>query len=175
MRSLFRNLKALDAFVCIRIFRWRGKEKGSTFMVLMSRFGDGYAYIVVGLAVLILDFSSAGRLFSAAAVTFPLTLIGQKTLKMTTRRPRPSDAIPEIRYRVRPPDRFSFPSGHTASAFAVARLLSVFYPFSTIPCYAFASLVGLSRVRNGVHYPGDVLAGFILGMLMPRIAFLIIL
>jgi undecaprenyl-diphosphatase len=114
-------------------------------------------------------------LFSAAAVTFPLTIIGHKTLKITTRRPRPSDVIPEIQHRVRPPDRFSFPSGHTASAFAVARLLSAFYPFCAIPCYTFASLVGISRVRNGVHYPGDVIAGFILGMVIPGIAFLIVL
>lgn len=142
-------------------------------MIFVSRFGDGYVYLAVGIAVLIFDFSTAVRLFPAAAITFPLTLIGQKTLKITTRRPRPSDAIPEIRHRVKPPDRFSFPSGHTASAFALARLLSAFYPVSSIPCYAFASLVGISRVHNGVHYPGDVIAGCILGMLMPRIGFLI--
>jgi undecaprenyl-diphosphatase len=60
---------------------------------------------------------------------------------------------------VREPDRFSFPSGHAAAAMSVALGYGVAFPSLAVPLLVLALLVGLSRVRLGVHFPGDVLAG----------------
>ncbi|MBN1999234.1 phosphatase PAP2 family protein, partial [candidate division KSB1 bacterium] len=68
-----------------------------------------------------------------------------------------------IKIRINPPDKFSFPSGHTAGAFVMATMISVFYPAWTIPGYTMASVIGVSRVYNGVHFPTDVMAGVLLG------------
>ncbi len=59
----------------------------------------------------------------------------------------------------------SFPSGHTAAAFATATTISMVYPkwYVVAPAYTWASLVGYSRIYLGVHYPSDVLAGALLG------------
>jgi membrane-associated phospholipid phosphatase len=57
----------------------------------------------------------------------------------------------------------SFPSGHTATAFAGATMLAVYLPRYRVPLLALACLVGLSRLYNGVHYATDVIAGAALG------------
>ena len=64
-----------------------------------------------------------------------------------------------------PPERtHSFPSGHTATAFAGATILASFLPRYRVPLYVLAVLIALSRLYNGVHYPTDVLAGAVLGL-----------
>ena len=77
--------------------------------------------------------------------------------------------LPQIRNLIKFPDRFSFPSGHAAGAFMMATLLRHFYPALTIPFYATASVIGVSRVYNGVHYPSDVMAGTALGIASAQI------
>jgi undecaprenyl-diphosphatase len=59
----------------------------------------------------------------------------------------------------------SFPSGHAATSFACATVLAAYAPRYRVPFFALATLIALSRIYNGMHYPTDVLAGAVLGVL----------
>jgi len=62
-----------------------------------------------------------------------------------------------------PPDQFSFPSGHTITAFAMASSLGVYYP-ALLPGLLFcAASIALSRILLGMHFLSDVIAGALLG------------
>jgi undecaprenyl-diphosphatase len=65
-----------------------------------------------------------------------------------------------------PSNAYSFPSGHTATSFAAATVLSFYAPRWRVPFFLLATLIGLSRIYNGMHYPTDVLAGALLGVLV---------
>jgi undecaprenyl-diphosphatase len=86
-------------------------------------------------------------------------------LKRTVSRARPR--MPEgFAALVQPPDRFSFPSGHAASSLSVALALALVLPGAAAgPLLGLAAVVGMSRCYLGVHYPGDVLAGWTLALL----------
>jgi undecaprenyl-diphosphatase len=64
-----------------------------------------------------------------------------------------------------PMSSWSFPSGHSATSFACATVLSAFAPRWRVPFFLLATLIALSRLYNGVHYPTDVVAGAVLGVL----------
>jgi undecaprenyl-diphosphatase len=64
---------------------------------------------------------------------------------------------------VLPPDQFSFPSGHTMTAFSIALVISYFYPGFEGTLYFLAASIAVSRVVLGMHFLSDVLAGAVLG------------
>ena len=102
--------------------------------------------------------SSSGR-FSTADAGIVAFL-----LKNSIRRDRPCDVLSTSRKAVQPSDKFSMPSGHTSAAFLVATLVFIFAEPMAEVAFIWASLVGMSRVVLGVHYPSDVAAGALLGI-----------
>lgn len=93
-----------------------------------------------------------------------ITGIITTSLKYAINRERPYDTYPFIQ-QVTPGGGPSFPSGHTATAFALATSLSLACPkwYVIAPSFLWASAVGYSRMDLGVHYPSDVLAGAVIG------------
>ena len=86
-------------------------------------------------------------------------------LKYIVGRDRPYERYPDRVHPYNLEDSPSFPSGHTATAFALATSLSIRYPkwYVIAPTALWACSVGISRMNEGVHYPSDVLAGAALG------------
>ena len=91
------------------------------------------------------------------------TYLVQAGIKPVFRRNRPFMSREAIVVGMRPSDH-SFPSGHSAASFAAAHALAHFYPRQRIPLYTVATLVGLSRIRVGHHFPSDVAVGAAIGL-----------
>ena len=92
--------------------------------------------------------------------------------KQVTSRRRPDRGghdVPEERH-VPMPESTSFPSGHSASAFAFAEGVSAAAPALGVPVRLAAVAVSYSRVHVGVHYPGDVVAGALIGITSGEVA-----
>jgi undecaprenyl-diphosphatase len=137
-------------------------------MSRLSRAAD-YSRISIGVAALFaVAGGPQGRRAAArglAAVAVTATIVNAM-LKPLTRRRRPDRtgaAVPFSRYVPMPRSR-SFPSGHTAAAFAFASGAGSVLPWARPPLTALATLVAYSRVHTGVHFPGDVIAGSICGV-----------
>jgi membrane-associated phospholipid phosphatase len=96
--------------------------------------------------------------------TFLVSAFISTAMKQGFKRERPFKTYPELD-KQSDGGSYSFPSGHTSSAFANATALSIAFPkwYVIAPSFVWASAVGYSRMDLGVHYPSDVLAGAIVG------------
>jgi membrane-associated phospholipid phosphatase len=86
------------------------------------------------------------------------------------RRPTRETHEPGRTRNVNMPTSASFPSGHTAAAFAFASAVGRDLPWAGVPLRGLAALVGYSRVHTGVHYPGDVIAGALIGAVIADVS-----
>jgi undecaprenyl-diphosphatase len=86
------------------------------------------------------------------------------------RRPDRSAAAVPLARQVAMPWSTSFPSGHAASAFAFASGVAISFPAAGVPLRGLAALVAYSRLHTGVHYPGDVVVGSLVGGAMAPLA-----
>jgi undecaprenyl-diphosphatase len=100
------------------------------------------------------------------------SLVSNLGVKWLVRRRRPDRAgaiVPEERWVQMPTSR-SFPSGHSASAFAFASAVGAAMPALSLPLHLAAAAVAYSRVHTGVHYPGDTIAGALIGTASAAVA-----
>ena len=105
---------------------------------------------------------AAAQGLAALGVTAAVVNLAVKPLARRRRPERLADDVPLARHVPMPSSR-SFPSGHSAAAFAFATGVGHVSPMAALPLRALAALVAYSRVHTGVHYPGDVLAGSLIG------------
>lgn len=127
--------------------------------------------VAAGLAVLGGPDGRRAAVRGAASLGLASAFANLVAKPLTTRR-RPEREELEVlaRRHVPMPRSSSFPSGHTASAFAFATGAGNAQPALSAPLRALAILVGYSRIHTGVHYPADVLAGAFIGVSAAELA-----
>ncbi len=142
----------------------------------MSRLSQAADYSRLSIAsavTLALTGGPSGRRAAAsglAAVGLTATVVNV-AVKPLSRRRRPDRVAAQVPLdrQVRMPVSTSFPSGHSAAAFAFATGVAHVMPQAAVPLRALAALVAYSRVHTGVHYPGDTVAGALMGTVLAQI------
>jgi undecaprenyl-diphosphatase len=97
------------------------------------------------------------------------TWIMEYPVKAYFRRRRPFVDVVRALVVGKKPGSWSFPSGHTASSFSAAWVLSTIWPRQAPLFFTLSTLVGFSRIYAGAHYPGDVLSGALYGSFLAEI------
>ena len=136
-------------------------------MARLSRAADYSKLSVTAAALMAVAGGTRGRraaVLGLASLGVTATVVNV-AVKPAGRRRRPDRAAQEvpIARHVPMPISTSFPSGHAAAAFAFATGVGHVLPAAGLPLRALAALVAYSRVHTGVHYPGDVVAGSLIG------------
>ncbi len=136
-------------------------------MQFITSLGDGgILWIVVTIVLLIIPKTRKTGLLCLISLGFTV-LVNNIILKNLVNRTRPYVAIPDLILITKEPGDASFPSGHTAASFSVAVvMLMTMKKRYGIPAIILATLIALSRLYVGVHYPTDVLGGFVVSTLI---------
>ena len=133
-------------------------------MVFITTLGDkGFIWIAIGIILLAQKKYRKVGFVLLIALLINL-IIGEGVLKNVIQRPRVFTTYPNINIIINPPESYSFPSGHTASSFAAATVLGYYFKRYRYAFYAIAALIAFSRLYLFVHYPSDIIAGILLGI-----------
>jgi len=129
-------------------------------MQVITQIGSWVFCIILPLTLI---FSSRDEMV-ISGIRIAIILVFSQTIvflvKRIVNRPRPYKAMNNVIALKPPACIYSFPSGHTSAAFCLALALASGYPHYQTLFMLAAGLVGVSRIYLGVHYPTDVLVGF---------------
>jgi len=162
--ELLAKLQDFDTQLFARLFR-QGEHSRllRPLAKVVSRSGDGYLQLLFPSLVWL----SGSALLPEYCILLGMALMVERALyfvlKNGLKRRRPQDFVPGFRSIIQASDQFSFPSGHTSAAFCLATTTGIIFGGPFIAMYLWAGAVAASRVVLGVHFPGDTVAGALLG------------
>lgn len=162
--SLLERLDARDRALFLRCTFLAPSTRMARWVWLLLTHAGGAVCTLAAAFVPLLLGGPLAPVAQRALATLVLSHVLVQMVKRTVVRPRPSRGLTGVSLAAEP-DRFAFPSGHSAAAMSVALAYAVAYPSLAAPLLVLAALVGMSRVFLGVHYPGDVLVGQLLAAL----------
>lgn len=168
--SIRGRLHALDVGVFERVADFHAPALDRA----LPRLSEAASYSRLWIAISLLLAACGSRRWRRTAIAAMTAVaatsaIANVAVKLTVRRRRPDLEVPRGR-RLKQPGSSSFPSGHAASAAAFSGVIGREIPQMWLPVNALAGTVAFSRVYTGVHYPGDVIAGWLLGKSVAGVA-----
>jgi undecaprenyl-diphosphatase len=158
-----------------KVNRWPAPRWIRLWALCATRGGDGWLWYGMGAMILLFGGEMRFAAVGAAAAAAALGIVIFLTLKKATGRKRPGFFEPHCWATLLPPDQFSFPSGHTITAFAVSLSLSRVYPDLAVGLLFCAISIAASRILLGMHFLSDVLAGAAIGAVLAYTATWIVL
>jgi undecaprenyl-diphosphatase len=165
-RAVWGFIEQRDLQLMRRLHRWRAPRPIRILMLMMTRLGNGWLWYSLGIFVLVGGGQNRYRAFFAGALSALTAILIFQRVKPLSHRRRPCEIEPHCWAAISPPDRFSFPSGHAMTSFAIAIAVGSFYP-QCQPCLlAVAAMIAVSRIIVGMHFLTDIIAGALIGALI---------
>lgn len=146
-----------------KVHRWRAPRWIRLWMIYSTRAGDGWLWYLLGIILLAFGGSDGRQAAGSAAAAAGMGIILFRLLKRLSGRKRPCVLERHCWAVILPPDQFSFPSGHTITAFAVAISVGLRYPDLMAFLIFCALSIAASRIILGMHFLSDVVAGCLMG------------
>jgi len=162
-RQLLLHLGARDRSLLLRCALPQDAPRGSrlAWLTITHLGGTGPSLLAAGLPLAAC--CGLHRASKLALLTLLLSHLLVQLVKRTVVRTRPAK-MERFVSLVAEPDCFAFPSGHATASMSVTLAYGTVFPAWLVPLLLLALLVGFSRVRLRVHYPGDVIAGQLIAL-----------
>jgi undecaprenyl-diphosphatase len=154
----------------VALFRWVNEDFSSpvldAFFSFVTNPRNWIAPITLAVVWLLVKGGAKGR-FTVLAIVLSVALtdpLATRVIKPLVKRVRPCNILSHVNTPAGGSGAYSFPSVHAANQGASMTVLSMAYPPGSVTFVGIALLVGLSRVYLGLHYPSDILGGYIVGI-----------
>jgi len=160
------SISRRDHLIMRKVHRWPAPKWIRLWMICATRGGDGWLWYVLGAFLVAFGGSEGLRVAGEAGFSAGVGIVVFLGLKRAAGRRRPCALEPHCWSKLLPPDQFSFPSGHTITAFAISTPLIAQYPHAAPGILFCAVSIAASRIILGMHFLSDVIAGGVLGWML---------
>jgi len=161
--KILAKMHDVDARLFFSVFLGAERAWFRALAKTLSHSADGYLFVLLPFALWLAQSPLVGDLGTLICVALAAERCAYWLLKNSLKRRRPEESFDNFHSVITASDRFSFPSGHTSAAFLLVTCLTIIYQEPAASLYLWATSIGLSRVILGVHYPGDTIAGAVMG------------
>lgn len=167
--NIIQSIQKIDINILKIIHDYSQNKIFDTIMPFITALGNlGVVWIAISI-ILILNkrYRTIGLMCISAMILN--AIVGEGILKHLIQRPRPFVTMPTIQLLIPEPRSFSFPSGHTSTSFVAVGIICSQLRRYKVQVIVLACLIAFSRLYLFVHYPSDVLAGIVQGLVCAKI------
>jgi undecaprenyl-diphosphatase len=166
-------IESRDHRLMRRVHRWRAPRWVRLWMICSTRLGDGPLWYSLALVLFAFGGPRGDCALCSAGAAVGTGIVLFWIAKRFSGRKRPCALEKHCWAAILPPDQFSFPSGHSITAFAIAVSVGLYYPDVFGFLLLCALSIAASRIILGMHFLSDVLAGCLIGAILGYSSFLL--